>query len=173
MHTPIGGFVILYVDLLYCRCGEPNLGTPQNLIHCLSDPTAWFRFCFGCYLVAIRRYSPLFVVILPKNTNFYEFCEKDARFQKWGVIFANSAKTMTFPMGGICRFPKEFTTFPRKTSKFTKFLRNTHTHTKSLKVQEKNIFSEKGCIFWRILRKRSTFPKGRICQPHSRHICHI
>ena len=27
-----------------------------------------------------------------KNTNFCELCEQDARFQKGGVIFANSAK---------------------------------------------------------------------------------
>ena len=26
------------------------------------------------------------------NVNFCEFCEKDARFQKGGVMFANSAK---------------------------------------------------------------------------------
>ena len=31
-------------------------------------------------------------LISAKNVNFYELCEKDARFQKGGVISANSAK---------------------------------------------------------------------------------
>ena len=31
-------------------------------------------------------------LISAKNTNFCEFCEKDARLQKGAVIFANSAK---------------------------------------------------------------------------------
>ena len=42
--------------------------------------------------------------ILANNVNFCEFCEKDARFQKGVVIFANSAKTTrTFPERG-CHF---------------------------------------------------------------------
>ena len=31
-------------------------------------------------------------LFFPKNINFCELCEKDTRFQKGGVIFANSEK---------------------------------------------------------------------------------
>ena len=81
--------------MLDFRCGEPNLGTPKDLIHCLSDPTAWFRFCFGCYLplfAAIRRYSLLFAAIRRCSPLFADIRRYSLLFCRKILISGNSAK---------------------------------------------------------------------------------
>ena len=45
------------------------------------------RYLFRKIIIFNEHHS-----ISANNTNFCEFCKKDARFQKGGVIFANSAK---------------------------------------------------------------------------------
>ena len=69
------------------------------------------------------------------NTHFFELCEKDARSPR-----------------------VEFVDFPNNSLNFNE------THTSSLNVHETHTFSEKRVSFLRIMRKRRTLPKGRICR---------